>query len=173
MGKTFDEIVSGKSAETEPIAVKEPIENSDTTTTAQKETKEESVIVSEQKPVEEPLLVDAPVDDPDYALYYYEPTPKNFSAASLWFAFAYALFTWPIMVLFHFVAETAATFNIKFGDKADLYLLVALSVIGLISFVCAIVGFFTFKKFKHSYVPGIISLLIVGVTAAGCWLLFV
>lgn len=157
----FDELITGKSSSATVLA--EPVE-AEQVDMAEPET-EDFV-----EPVE--LTVDSPVEEPDYALYYYQGTPKNFSAASLWFAFAYTLLVWPLLWIAQGTVTVANNFGVSL-PKFELISFLAVTVIGVIAVLCAFIGFFTAKKKNQSFIPGIWAILLTGLSAAGCYVVFV
>lgn len=117
--------------------------------------------------------VEAPVNDPAYAIEYYQSSSKNLGAASIWFGFAYLLIGFPVMWLISMLNNLLTSVKVSPSSNFVMGFFVLLSIIGFISFACAIIGFFQAKKHNHKWWLGLIGLSITVATAVSIWILFV
>lgn len=181
--QSFDDLIKGDSTNTTVVEEKkEPVKSKRNarkdkvvkTEPILKEVKEKETEEPTEPVVAEPVVLEVvePVDEPDYALYYYRGEAKNFSAASLWFAFGYAIVGWPLLWLASQISIMAD--SVGFGvPKLTMFTFIGLAVLGVVAIVTAVIGFFTYKKRGYNFVPGIFAILLTVGTAVGTWLLFV
>ena len=131
-------------------------------------------------------VVDTPVDnidsmteDPDYALYYYNKGPKNYSAASAWFAAAFSFLAIAgvgVLVLIYFMLIES---NLKFEPPYSLLTVAWLAFLGWVAIAsigCGVYGLFTAKEDGYSRKPAVwgivITLLSAGVSILPMFLLW-
>ncbi len=185
--KTFDDLIAGDKPTVESSTPKTKKRTKKVAVPTQVEPKPEPV-VEETVSIEEPekievvasegseyvtTKVEAPVDDPAYAIEYYQGSPKNWGAASVWFGFAYLIIGFSVMWLSSMLNNFLATVKITMPSSIGMGLFILVGLIGAISVICAIVGFFRAKKYDHKWWLGLAGLGTVAVTAVSTWILFV
>lgn len=186
--KTFDDLIAGDKPQVETSTPKTKKRTKKVAVPAQVEIKPEPVAEQETDSVEETekievvvsedseyvtTKVEAPVDDPAYAIEYYQGNPKNWGAASVWFGFAYLIIGFSVMWLSSMLNNFLATVKINMPSSISIGLFILVGLIGVVSVVCAVVGFFRAKKYDHKWWLGLVGLGTVAVTAASTWMLFV
>lgn len=123
---------------------------------------QEPMVVEQNNSAETMVLQKEQQEDPDYALYYYSKSPKNFSAASAWFGSAFALLSISgvgLLVLLWFIFQTN-NISIELPYKVLAFVwLFFLSIPGVASIGCGVYGLFTSKHQGYSRKPAVGGIL--------------